>query len=116
MAARPDRLPADARTMTFACRIDDVPLGEGREISVAGRRVAIFRTTRAWYALDATCPHRGGPLADGLICDRSVICPLHERRFDLVTGAPLVAGDPVAAHAVEVRGDGIYVALGDGSI
>jgi hypothetical protein len=57
-------------------------------------------------------PHRGGPLADGIVSDRAVICPLHERRFDLATGAPLSSQDDVVtAHAVEVRGDGVYVAL-----
>jgi nitrite reductase (NADH) small subunit len=97
--------------MTFACEIDDVPLGEGRAVTLDGRRIALFRTPDAWYALDAVCPHRGGPLADGIVCDRAVICPLHERRFELSTGAPLSAGDGVAAHAVEVRGERVYVAL-----
>ena len=97
--------------MTFACHVDDVPLGEGRAVTLAGRRIALFRTSSAWYALDAACPHLGGPLADGIVSDRAVICPLHERRFDLATGAALSTGEAVAAHAVEVRGDGVYVAL-----
>jgi nitrite reductase (NADH) small subunit len=97
--------------MTFACHVDDVPPGEGRALTIDGRRVAIFRSAAGWYALDAVCPHRGGPLADGIVCDRAVICPLHERRYDLQTGAPLGAGEGVAAHAVEVRGDRVYVTL-----
>ncbi|MGH2840084.1 MAG: nitrite reductase small subunit NirD [Solirubrobacteraceae bacterium] len=97
--------------MTYACRVDDVPLGEGRALTLGDRRIALFRTPGAWYALDAICPHRSGPLADGIVCDRAVICPLHERRFDLATGAPLSAGEGVRAHAVEVRGDLVYVAL-----
>jgi nitrite reductase (NADH) small subunit len=97
--------------VNYACRVDDVPLGEGRALTVDGRRIAIFRSTGGWYALDAVCPHRGGPLEDGIVCDRAVICPLHDRRFDLATGAPLSAGDGVAAHAVEVRGERVFVAL-----
>jgi nitrite reductase (NADH) small subunit len=97
--------------MNYACRVDDVPLGEGRALTLDGRRIAIFRTAGDWYALDAVCPHRGGPLEDGIGCDRAVICPLHDRRFDLATGAPLSAGDGVAAHAVEVRGERVFVAL-----
>jgi nitrite reductase (NADH) small subunit len=73
--------------------------------------VALFRTPTEWYALDAVCPHRGGPLADGIVCDRAVICPLHERRFDLATGATLSDGEGVAAHAVEVRGERVFVTL-----
>ena len=103
--------PAEAGAMTYACGTDDIPLGEGRAITLDGRRVAIFRTGIGWYAIDAVCPHRGGPLADGIVCDRAVICPLHDRRFDLESGAPLSAGDGVAAHAVEVRGERVYVAL-----
>jgi nitrite reductase (NADH) small subunit len=97
--------------MTYACHVDDVPLGEGRALTLDGRRVAIFRSTCGWYALDAVCPHRGGPLADGIVSDRAVICPLHERRFDLATGAALSAGDSVAAHTVEVRGEHVFVSL-----
>jgi nitrite reductase (NADH) small subunit len=97
--------------MNYACRVDDVPRGEGRALSVDGRRIAIFRSDAGWFALDAVCPHRGGPLEDGIVCDHAVICPLHDRRFDLATGAALGAGDGVAAHAVEVRGDRVFVAL-----
>jgi nitrite reductase (NADH) small subunit len=98
--------------MNYACRVDDVPLGEGRAVTLGDRRIALFRTPNGWYALDAVCPHRGGPLADGIVSERAVICPLHERRFDLATGAPLSSKDDhVTAHAVEVRGDRVYVAI-----
>jgi nitrite reductase (NADH) small subunit len=100
-----------APTSLYACGVDDIPLGEGRNISLDGRRIAIFRSAAGWFALDAVCPHRGGPLADGIVCDRSVTCPLHDRRFDLQTGAALTTGDGVAAHGVEVRGEHVYVAL-----
>jgi nitrite reductase (NADH) small subunit len=95
--------------MTFACHVDDVPLGEGRVVTLDGRRIAVFRAAAGWYALDAACPHMGGPLADGIVCDRAVICPLHDRRYDLETGEPLGAGDPVAAHTVDVRGEQVFV-------
>ena len=69
---------------TYACRVDDVPLGEGRAITLDGRRIAIFRASGA-AGTRSTPPARiaAGPLADGIVCDRSVICPLHDRRFDL---------------------------------
>jgi nitrite reductase (NADH) small subunit len=98
--------------MNYACRVDDVPLGEGRAVTLCDRCIALFRTPNGWYALDAACPHRGGPLADGIVSDRTVICPLHERRFDLATGAALTSNDDdVASHEVEVRGDRVYVAI-----
>ena len=95
--------------MRFACNIEDVPLGEGRVVTIDGRKIALFRAAGGWYALDAVCPHRGGPLADGIVCDRAVICPLHERRYDLSTGAALSAGEGVTAHTVDVRGDRVFV-------
>src|ERR1044072_6340990 len=95
--------------MNFACRVDDVPLGEGRVLTLDGRKIAVFRAAGGWYALDAACPHMGAPLADGIVCDRAVICPLHDRRYDLATGAPLGAGEGVAAHAVGLRRDRGFV-------
>jgi nitrite reductase (NADH) small subunit len=95
--------------MNFACHVDDVPLGEGRVVTLDGRKIAVFRAAAGWYALDAACPHMGGPLADGIVCDRAVICPLHDRRYDLATGEALGAGEGVRAHAVEVRGNRVFV-------
>jgi nitrite reductase (NADH) small subunit len=101
-------------TSMYACRVDDVPLGEGRAITLDGRRIAIFRSAAGWFALDAACPHRGGPLADGIVCDRAVICPLHERRYDLATGAALNADDAVTAHRVQLDGERVFVTLAEG--
>jgi nitrite reductase (NADH) small subunit len=98
--------------MLRACSLDDVPMGEGRAVTIDGRRVALFRTRGGWYALDAACPHMGGPLADGIVSERSVICPLHERRFDLASGEPLSGGCGVQAHRVTVVGREVFVTLG----
>jgi nitrite reductase (NADH) small subunit len=97
--------------MNYACRIEDVPRGEGRALTVDGRRIAIFRSAAGWFALDAVCPHRGGPLEDGIVCDHAVICPLHDRRYDLASGAALSDGEGVVAHTVEIRGERVFVAL-----
>jgi nitrite reductase (NADH) small subunit len=92
------------------CAVEDVPIGEGRAVALGSRRVAVFRAEDGWFALDAECPHRGGPLADGIVSSRTVICPLHERRFDLATGEERSSGSYcVAAHRVEVRGEDVYV-------
>lgn len=97
---------------TFAvCRASDIPLGKGRAVTVGGRRIAVFNAATGWYALDAVCPHQGGPLADGLLSDSCVACPLHDRRFDLRTGEALGDGAGVAAHRVEVRGETVEVTL-----
>lgn len=100
--------------MTRVCRADDVPFGEGRNVTVGERRVALFRTATGWFAIDPLCPHAGGPLADGITADCTVICPLHERRFDLETGEPVGHDGPgIQAHRVEVRGEDVHVELCD---
>jgi nitrite reductase (NADH) small subunit len=93
------------------CRTGDVPIGEGRAVTVEGRRLAVFNTGEGWYALENACPHRGGPLADGILADRCVACPLHDRRYDLETGAALTDGPDVAAYRVSVREGSVLVDL-----
>ena len=78
--------------------VADVPSGEGRMFDVRGRTVAVFQTNAgAFYATQPFCPHRGGPLADGLLGDATVVCPLHDRVFDLKTGCGLSHDKPTLA-------------------
>ncbi len=82
--------------------VDDIPLGEGRAYVVGGRQIAVFRLRDgSLRALDAVCPHRGGPLADGLTDSRVVVCPLHGFAYDLETGCEVAnGGAPVTAYPV----------------
>lgn len=84
-------------------RAEDVPLLEGRSVAVGDRRIAVFNTAQGFHALDAVCPHRGGPLADGLVADSCVTCPLHGWRFDLRSGAALGSHPGVGVHEVLER-------------
>jgi nitrite reductase (NADH) small subunit len=103
--------PAAAGRWSLAGRASDVPLLEGRTASVAGRRVAVFRLVDGWVALDAHCPHAGGPLADGIVADACVTCPLHGRRFDLSTGFALNGPEAVAVHEVREADGELWVRL-----
>jgi nitrite reductase (NADH) small subunit len=67
--------------------IDQIPPGEGRNFVIAQQEIAVFRTHAGeFFATQANCPHRNGPLADGLLGGGKVVCPLHDRTFDLRTG------------------------------
>ena len=91
--------------------VGDVPLLEGRSVTVAGRRVAVFHTPEGFHAIDGACPHLGGPLADGLVAERCVTCPLHARRFDLRTGAERSGHPGVAVHEVLERDGELWLRL-----
>jgi nitrite reductase (NADH) small subunit len=82
--------------------IDDIPVGEGRTYPVEGRQIAVFRLRDgSLRALDAVCPHRGGPLADGLADGHVVVCPLHSFTYDLETGSEVANGGAgVSTYAV----------------
>ncbi len=83
--------------------VDDVPVLEGRSVTVGDRRIAVFRLNDGSFrAIDAECPHAGGPLADGIVADACVTCPLHNRRFDLSTGRS-DGPEQVDVHEVDVR-------------
>jgi len=70
--------------------IEQIPLGEGRQFTIDDRTIAVFRTRSGEVrAVQATCPHRGGPLADGIIGSDQVVCPLHGFKFDLACGMPI---------------------------
>lgn len=67
--------------------LDDLPQGIGRLVLAGGREIALFRCGDTVWAIDARCPHAQGPLHDGMLCGEAVICPLHQRRVDVRTGA-----------------------------
>ncbi len=96
---------------TLVGRVDDIPLLEGRSTSVDGRRIAVFHLLDGFRAVDAHCPHAGGPLADGIVADSCVTCPLHGRRVDLDSGLALNGAEAVAVHEVRVEEDEIWVRL-----
>ena len=82
--------------------VDAVPHGEGRRFVIAGESIAVFRGRDGiLYAVQDRCPHRGGPLSEGLIGGGHVVCPYHAYRFDLGTGACLNdAGCSIRTYAV----------------
>ena len=92
--------------------VSEIPAGEGRAYGVAGRQVAVFRLRDGTVrALDAVCPHRGGPLADGQTTTSASVCPLHAHVFDLGTGACRSGQDDVASYAVRVEDGQVVVVL-----
>ena len=83
-------IPLDDTVAYDLGSIDRIPPGEGQTFLVDGREIAVFRSRddEIW-ATQARCPHKAGLLADGIVGDGQVICPLHSYKFDLGSGAPV---------------------------
>jgi nitrite reductase (NADH) small subunit len=85
-----------------------IPLGEGRVFRVQSAEIAVFRSRSGdLFATQAACPHREGPLADGIIGSGRVICPLHAYAFDLATGQSASVGcERLKVYPVAISGAG----------
>ena len=80
MSQRPDWIDVGA--------VGDVPLRGARVAATASGDIAIFKTSDgALFALLDRCPHKGGPLSQGIVHGRAVTCPLHNWVIELETGA-----------------------------
>jgi nitrite reductase/ring-hydroxylating ferredoxin subunit len=86
----------------------------GKLVEAAGKRIALFKLSDGYYAIEDTCPHAGGPLSEGPLAGDVVTCPWHGSRFDVKTGA--VLGPPakrgVKSFPVRVAGNDVEVEIG----
>lgn len=85
----------------------------GKLAAAGGQSIAIFNLGGTYYAIENTCPHRGGPLAEGMLAGEEVICPWHGSRFNVKTGSVLTPPAPrgVKSFAVRVTGDDVEVEI-----
>ena len=70
---------------------DDCPPGSAIEVTINKHVIAIFNVDGEFVALDGICPHQGGPLGKGELCDGIVTCPWHQWRFDVKSGHCLLS-------------------------
>ncbi|WIM05022.1 MAG: nitrite reductase small subunit NirD [Candidatus Nitricoxidivorans perseverans] len=94
------------------CAIDDIPRQGGRALHTPMGELAIFRTVDdRLFALDGKCPHRGGPLSQGMVHGHRVTCPLHGLNIDLDTGEA-IAPDSGCVRKHPLRGEAGRVLIG----
>jgi nitrite reductase (NADH) small subunit len=92
--------------------VSQIPEGEGRTFDVGGAHVAVFRTRDGGvFATQAQCPHRQGPLADGLLGTHTLVCPLHEWKFDLATGKALQGECNLSVYPIVRDGEELTLEL-----
>ena len=94
-------------------KIDEVPPGTVRELSVEGKTIALANVDGKIYAVNNVCLHRGGPLGQGPLQGKMLICPWHGWGYDVTSGK--LVDNPAAAvdcYATEVRGQDIFIDVG----
>jgi nitrite reductase/ring-hydroxylating ferredoxin subunit len=95
-------------------KTSDLQPGHGMTVEINGQQVALFNCSGEYFALDGTCPHRGGPVGEGYVdCNNMTVqCPWHGWTFSLVNGvSPVNAMAKVQKFDVKVEGDEIKVEI-----
>lgn len=91
----------------------EIAAGQAKLVETGGRRIAVFNIDGSFYAVDDTCPHRGGPLSEGFVQGDEVTCPWHGARFKVTSGE--VLGPPaargVASYPTRVQGSDVEIEI-----
>lgn len=93
--------------------LSEIPRMGAKTLEASIGRVAVFRTSDDQiFALEDACPHRGGPLSQGIVSGCKVYCPLHDWCIELQSGQAVA---PDVGHtgtlAVRIEDNAVYVAL-----
>lgn len=90
--------------------VREVPPGRGHVAQVNGRSIAIFNVEGAFFALDNTCAHRGGPLGEGELDGEVVTCPWHGWEYNVRIGISLTTPSAsVKTYEVKVDGEDVKI-------
>ncbi len=98
---------------TELLKVDDIPKLGARVMRTDTMDIAVFRTASdEIFALQDKCPHKGGPLSQGIVHDNTVTCPLHNWKIDLNSGEAL-APDVGCSHRfpIKVENGTVYIQL-----
>lgn len=88
----------------------DLRTDTGCTVEVKGRLIALFLYDSKVYAIDDSCPHMGGPLGEGIVCDGVVTCPWHAWRFRVTDGVWVNAPNTkVQTYSVTENGDDVLL-------
>ena len=100
-----------AETFLVVVKASEIAVGEFKPVEVNGKRLLICHTETGFYAVDDTCTHDDGPLADGWLEGHAIECPRHGARFDVTTGKVLClpAAVPIKSYQVKVEGDDVQI-------
>lgn len=94
-------------------KVNEMPAGTARAFQADGKAIALFNVDGKFCAIDNTCTHRGGPLAEGAVEGDVVTCPWHGAQFKVTSGEVLGPPAPqgVKSFHVRVTGDDVEVEI-----
>ena len=94
--------------------IDDIPIRGARCVNTPEGRIAVFRTAEGQvFAIEDRCPHKDGPLSQGIVHGTAVTCPLHNWVISLETGKAQGADEGVVRTVpARIEGECVFIALG----
>jgi 3-phenylpropionate/trans-cinnamate dioxygenase ferredoxin subunit len=96
-------------------RVEDLPAGNRKTVELPeGRELALFNVNGEFYATENFCPHKGAPLAEGILCEHVIECDWHGWQFDVRTGECLTVREQLETYEVFVE-EGIVKILIGGS-
>ncbi len=95
-----------------AAAVSEVQEGQSKLVEINGRQIALFKIDGAFYAIDNICKHRGGPLHEGEIDGKCVLCPWHGWAYDVTSGECLEDSEcNVDRFDLKVEGDELLIAI-----
>ena len=94
-------------------RLQDIPRLGSRVVRTASGNIAVFRTENdEVFALDDRCPHKGGPLSQGIVHNRRVTCPLHNFVIELESGKAVAPDEGCTnAHPAKVENGIVWLSV-----
>lgn len=97
-------------------KLEDIPVLGARVVKTSTGDIGIFRTAdNEIFALRDSCPHKGGPLSQGIVHGKRVTCPLHNWNIELATGEAVAPDEGCAAtFPVKLEGEKIFLQLAKG--
>ena len=99
-------------TFVKVAKVSDLKPGASLTVQVRGLEIALHHINHKFYATTNTCPHRGGPLGEGVLEGIVVTCPWHGWQFNVCRGSSLMNPEvKIATYPVKVDGDDVFVEI-----
>jgi 3-phenylpropionate/trans-cinnamate dioxygenase ferredoxin subunit len=92
-----------SRTIVIG-RLEDLPVGSRKTVELPDEReIALYNINGEIYATENSCPHKGAPLSDGILCNRVIECDWHGWQFDLRSGECLTVSEKIETYQVIIE-------------